>query len=572
MKVRELFNMVRVKTFLIGITFLVSLFTFSVVSAQHDNVPLDHDVYIFLKEMKVKRIIKNIHDDNPLMSRLELQNQLQSVESKISELSPTEIKLLKKYQNEFYDDKADSSNTFQFFGKSSGFSSDYSDLLSDKMKYMYSYRDENASYYLEILGRALYGQMFEPDVNNSSLFDIGFRFRGSVFDKIGYSLTVQKGGIGGSQDIAPSFDPRLNYNFKYYERFENIGNYDFTEGYLRYCTEPAENMNLSIQIGREKLKLGYGYGSKLVLSGDHPVLDFFKMDFNYGVFSFTSLHASTIGEFHFDRDLNYTKHIAYNRFKLSFENLFDFGFGETVVYSGRGIDLAYLNPFAFYKYIEMSIQDRDNAIVFLDFQTNFIKNFELQAAFFLDENILSHLDELQLFSNKTAYQVGVFWYSPFSVNDLSLILEYTRIRPYVYSHFNVKNSYTSHSQNLGHRIGPNADEIHAGLSYNINEKMRLNLEFQHVRSGENIYDGQGNLIFNAGGDFMVGHRELIDEKYIKFLDGELTNQNIFTFNFKVEPVREVWFDIVYKYIAEKNVTNDYSRTTSFAYLRLLFNF
>lgn len=561
----------RIKVF-IGITVLVSLFTYSVVNAQHDNVPLDHDVYLFLKEMKVKGILKNIHDDNPLMSRYEVRKHLELLQENKETLSITEKKLLKKYQDEFYDDKADSTNTFQFLGSSSGFSSEYSDLFSNKIKHMYSFRDDNVSYYLEILGRALQGQQFKPFVNNASLFDIGFRFRGTVFSKLGYSLTVQKGGIAGSQDLAPTFDPRLNYNFKYYERFENIGNYDFTEGYLRYYAEPADGMNLALQIGREKLKLGYGYGSKLVLSGDHPVLDFIKVDFNYGIFSFTSMHASMVGEFHFDRELNYTKHIAYNRFKLSFKNLFDFGFGESIIYSGRGIDLAYLNPFAFYKYIEMSLQDRDNGLVFLDFQSNFLKNLEFQATFFLDENILSHLQELDLFSNKTAYQVGALWYSPFSIDDLSLVLEYTRIRPYVYSHVNLKNSYTSHAQNLGHRIGPNADEIHTALSYNINERMRVNLEFQHVRSGENLYDGQGNLIFNAGGDFMIGHRELIDAKYIDFLDGERINQNIYSFNFRIEPIREVWFDLFYKYIAERNVTRDTSVNTSFACLRMMFNF
>lgn len=542
------------------------------IFAQNDNVPIDHDVYLFLKEMKVKGILKGIHDDNPVMSRYEVNKHLELLNENINYLSVTEKRILKKYQDEFYDDKADSSNTFQFFGNGSGFSSDYSDFFSDKIKHMFSYHDTNANYYLEILGRALHGQQFKPFVNNSSLFDIGFRFRGTVFNKLGYSLTAQKGGIAGSQDLAPTFDPRLNYNFKYYERFENIGNYDFAEGYLRYYVEPADGMNLALQIGREKLKLGYGYGSKLVLSGDHPVLDFIKMDFSYGIFSFTSIHASTIGEFHFDRELNYTKHIAYNRFKLSFDNLFDFGFGESIIYSGRGIDLAYLNPFAFYKYVEMSLQDRDNGLVFLDFQSNFLKNLEFQATFFLDENILSHLQELDLFSNKTAYQVGAFWYSPFSIDDLSLVFEYTRIRPYVYSHVNIKNSYTSHAQNLGHRIGPNADEIHAAVTYNINEKMKVNFEFQHVRSGENIYDGQGNLIFNAGGDFMIGHRELIDAKYINFLDGERINRNIFSFNFRIEPIREVWFDLFYRYIAERNVIKETSVNSSFAYLRMMFNF
>ena len=111
----------------------------------------------------------------------------------------------------------------------------------------------------------------------------------------------------------------------------------------------------------------------------------------------------------------------------------------------------------------MDLQDRDNGTVYLDLQTNFIKNLELQGTFFLDENILSHLQDLSLYSNKTAYQVGAFWYSPFNVNDLSLVLEYTKIRPYVYSHTNPKDSYTSFGQNLGHRIGPNSDELYSTI-------------------------------------------------------------------------------------------------------------
>lgn len=558
-------------------TFFVFLFTiysilFTTYSfAQHENVPVDHDVYSFLKEMKVKGIIEQIHDDNPGMSRAEIQKHLAVILNKQNELSTTEAGLLKKYQDEFNTNLADSTNTYQLIG-SKNYSNKFGDLFSNKIKHFYSYRDENLNFYFEILGRAMYGQSYKPAVNNSELYDIGFRARGTLLDKIGYSLTVQKGGVSGSLDLAPTFDPRLNYNFKYYENIENIANYDFTEGYLRFYTEPAEGMGVAVQLGREKIKLGYGYGSRLVLSGDHPLLDFIKFDFNYGVFSFTSLQASTVGEFNTNREENYTKMYAYNKVKLSFKNLFDFGLGESVVYSGRGIDLAYLTPLAFYKFIEMSIQDRDNGVVFLDFQSRFLKNIELQATFFLDENILSHLQEMDLFSNKTAYQFGAFWYTPFSINDLSLILEYTKIRPYVYSHVNSKNSYTAHSQLLGHRIGPNADEIFAALSYNFSEWMKGKFEFQRVRSAENIYDAFGNVVFNAGGDPLFAHRLSIDPEHIDFLDGERINQNIFTLNFRIEPVRELFFDFAYKYIIEKNLTKETSFYSSYAFIKMTFDF
>lgn len=554
--------------------FLLLLFIFlsSTFFAQQENVPIDHDIYTFLKEMKVKKVLDFIHDDNPIMSRAEIRKHLEEIQAKYDLLSVTERKLLKKYQDEFYDNLKDSTNSMQFLGSQAGYSKNYWDIFSNKLKYIYAYREDKANLYLEMIGRALHGQYFRPSINNSDLLDIGFRLRGTLFEKLGYNLTVQKGAVIGSQNIATTFDPRLRYNFKFYENIENISNYDFTEGYLRYYTEPIKNMGLAFQIGREKIKLGYGYGSRLVLSGDHPYLDFIRMDFNYGIISFSSLHATTVGEFHEDRSLNYTKFYAYNKLKFIFKDLFEAGIGEAIIYTGRGIDLAYLNPFAFYKFEEMSLQDRDNGVLFLDFQSKFLKNIELQATFFLDENILSHLQDLELYSNKTAYQIGAFWYSPLSISNLSFILEYTKIRPYVYSHSNLKNSYTAHSELLGHRIGPNADEIYTKISYNFSEKLRSNIEYQHIRSGENIYDGLGNLVFNAGGDALVPFREGIDPQHIKFLDGERINKDFFTLSIRYEPFREIFFDLNYYYLIEKNLTKGKSIYSNYAMLKMTLEF
>ncbi|MBA4405990.1 hypothetical protein C0389_01820 [bacterium] len=540
------------------------------LTAQQEKVPIDHQVYIFIKEMSVKNILGFIHDDSPGMSRAEVRKYLELISSCSNEISATEKNLLSKFQNEFYDDQADSTNTFQLLGKSAGFSTDRSDLFSDKTKYIYAYRSDGANYYLNVLGRALYGQNLEPYVNNSWLYDIGFRFRGTLFDKLGYSLTVQKGGVSGSSEFAPTLDPRLKYNFKYVENYENISNYDFTEGYMRYYTEPLKDMSLSFQLGREKIKFGYGYGSKLILSGNHPVLDFFKMDFNYGIFSFTSLHASTVGDFSIERELNYTKFIAINRFKLHFDNVIEFGLGENIIYSGRGIDLAYFNPLAFYKFEEMSLQDRDNGALWLDFQTHPIKNLELQGTYFLDDNPLGNLQDFSNFINKTGYQLGAFWYSPFSIDDLSFILEYTRIRPYVYSHTNPKNSYTAWNQILGHQIGPNSDEIFTRIAYNVNDWIRLNFDYRYIRHGENIYDSQGTLSFNAGGDAFVPHRDRIDPVRIEFLDGERINTNIFSINFRFEPVRQFVFDLVLVEVMKKNITHDISDNSGYAYLKMMF--
>ena len=539
------------------IAFRYSIIAFLLLSSnvfsQVENVPLNHPVYTFLKEMKVKNIITYISEDVPNLSRFQVRDYLKQVEEKLSELSNTERNLFNRYKAEFYE-LVDPENTTYFFHPEKDFGTSLSEAFSNKVKYFYAYTEDNANVFVEMLGHYYYGQQFEPYVNNAHLFDIGFRFRGTVFKHLGYKLAFIKGGSAGNKQVAEIIEPRVLQSFKWVEGSENIANYEFTEGYLKYYTEPAENMHISIQLGREYKTVGYGYGSKLVLSGDNPPLDFIGFDFHYGIVNFTSIHGSTVGDFSYDINERYTKYWAFNRLKLSFENLFDIGIGENIVYSGRGIELGYLSPLGFYKFVEESIQDRDNGNLYFDLQTSFISNLEFQATFFLDENILSNLQNLQIYKNKTAYQLGTFWYEAFTLNNLSLVLEYTKIRPFVYSHVDVQNTYTAWETNLGHPIGPNADEVFSKVAYNLTDWIRLSLDYHFIRRGENIYDEKGNLVKNVGGDLNISHGPNPENENAYFLDGIRFNNNIFQLGLRIEPIRDFVFDIIYHFNQEKNLT------------------
>lgn len=548
------------------------LFTIAIsLFAQVENVPIEHGVYTFLKEMEVKRIIYGIDEDVPNLRRAEVRNFLEEIDTKKNELSSTELALLKKYQIEFYDELRNNETTWELFGKQPNFFNSPFSVFDDKVKYLYYYQQDENTINIEMIGHFNYGHRVEPSTTNSELYDIGFRFRGSLFEHFGYNLTIIKGGASGSRNFARIVDPRLNYNFKFNENIENITNYDFTEGYLQYNTSPTEDMDLTFQIGREKMTLGYGYNSKLVMSGDHPVMDFLKFNIDFGFVDFTSLHGSTVGEFSDIHDERYTKYFAMNRFKFEFEDLADFGVGEVIVYSGRGIDLAYVNPLLFYKFAEMSLQDRDNGLAFLDFKTNFLKNIEFHGTFFLDENLIGHLQNLSRYSNKTAYQLGGMWYEAFGVNDLSLFAEYTKIRPYVYSHKSMMDNYTSYGQLVGHRIGPNSDEIFLKAAYNINEWIRPSLSYSYIRAGENIYEN-GELVKNVGGDPFVPFRQYIDSETAVFLDGNRVNSTEIIFNTRIEPVRDFIFDLSYTYIFTDHVTENFSNKLSFAELLMTLEF
>jgi len=548
--------------------YLIIIFLILSVTAfpQVENVPLNHPVYTFLKEMKVKNIIPYISEDVPNLSRFQVKDFLKQVEEKLNELSNTERNLFNRHKAEFYD-LLDPDNTTYFFHPDKDIGTSLSEAFSNKVKYFYAYPEENANVFVEMLGHYYYGQQFEPYVNNAHLFDIGFRFHGTVFKHLGYKLSFMKGGAAGDKQVAELIEPRVLQSFKWVEDSENIANYEFTEGYLKYYTEPAADMHLSIQLGREYKTVGYGYGSKLVLSGDNPPLDFIGFDFNYGIVKFTSIHGSTVGDFSYNMSERYTKYWAFNRLKLSFENLFDVGIGENIVYSGRGIELGYLSPLGFYKFVEQSIQDRDNANLYFDLQTSFIPNLEFQATFFLDENILSNLQNLDIYKNKTAYQLGAFWYEAFTLENLSVIFEYTKIRPFVYSHVDIQNTYTAWETNLGHPIGPNSDEVFSKVAYNLTDWIRLSLDYKFIRRGENIYDGQGNLIKNVGGDLNISHGPDPENENAYFLDGIRFNNNIFQLGLRIEPIRDFVFDIIYNYDQEKNLTEGTISKQSYALIK-----
>jgi len=552
---------------LIRRSLLLVLFGFTItIFSQVENVPLKRPVYIFLKQMKVKNIIPYINEDVPNLSRFQVKEYLEIVESKYDKLSDTEKDLFNRYKIDFYE-ILDTANTTYFFSPDEDLGESLEGLVTNKIKHFYAYADKDANVFVNMLGDYYYGQQFEPVTNNAHLFDIGFRIRGTVFEHLGYNLMVLKGGVAGNRPVAELIEPKLNQNFKWVENTENIGNYDFTEAYLKYYTQPAEEMGLSFQVGREFKTIGYGYGNKLMLSGLGPSLDFLQFDFDYGIVHFTSIHGSTVGDFSFDPANRYTKFWAFNRLKFSLQDLFEIGIGESVIYSDRGIDISYLTPVGFYKFIEMSLQDRDNANLYFDIQTNFIKNLELQATFLLDENILSNLQDLDNYRNKTAYQLGLFWYEAFTLNDLTLVAEYTKIRPYVYTHNNPKNTYTGWGVNLGHPIGPNADELFSRLSYDVNDWIRVSFDYRYIRRGENVYDTSGTLIKNVGGDIDISHGPVPENETAIFLDGIRINNNIFTAAVRVEPFRDFIFHLTYQYDYEENLTLGTNSNLSYGVIR-----
>ncbi|MEI7483755.1 MAG: capsule assembly Wzi family protein [Ignavibacteriota bacterium] len=553
---------------------LFVLISASTCFSQIENVQLSSPVYDFIKEMSVKKIIA-FDDDNPNLSRFEVADFLKTIATKTSQLSNTEIKLLNKYKVEYIPEESNSDNTWQMFGSGKKFSKNLDDFFSNKQKYLYKVGKPGNNAYVEGLGNLNFGYQIKPNSDKmiyTFMMDGGFRARGTVFNHLGYSVDLSKGALFGDNNLAPYIEPRLRTDFKFNENAEVLKNYDFSVAYLKYYVEPLDGFHLSAEFGREKITFGYGYGSKPMLSGNSPDMDFLKLNLKYGIVRYTSIFASTVGYFSSVRDDRYTKYFSAQRLKIAIPDMFDVAISDLVIYNGR-IELAYMNPILFYTFAEKSLQDRDNKAFEFDLKTTAWKNAEFTGSVFIDD------DEQFAFvtgktsrSEKFVYQVGTMLYEPLNLRNLSFTVEYTKVRPYTYSHYNVKDNYTAYGENMGHRIGPNADEIFTRLTYNISDWGRINLEYSHVRKGNNIYDANGNLVRNVGGDILYNFRDGIDDPNAQFLDGERVNTEIVGLTFRWIPIRNYIFDFHYDYNLQNFVTQGYKSDFSYAYLKLNINY
>jgi hypothetical protein len=525
--------------------FLLFIFYIQRTYSQVELVSASHPIYDYLKRMQLIGVIKNYNSSLIPISRLEVSSYLKKIDSS-SLLSKTDKKILEDYKIEFeYELNNTLKNSTSLYKKS-----DRDSFFGNKkQKYLYNYADSNATLFVDFLGDLSY-RSSNGDLGNHSIMlgDLGFKLRGSLFNKIGYSV----GFIGGQKlhgqnsDLvfAVENDPVLKAN----PNFLNGNNYfDYFNGHFRYQT----NSNwLSVTLGREAINCGFGYVDKLFLSNNTVPIDFLKFELNYKKISYTFAYGSIEGD-SLGTDLK-SKNIAFHRLNIRFSDVFKVGYYETVIVSNNPFSFVYFNPISFITSADLNTGAKEttqnNTLMGFDFELNPVKDVALQGSLIIDDINFSTMfnNDYTADENKIGYQVGTMWVNAFTIPDISLILEYTRLNPFIYSHRSNKDTYTNWGLSLGHSLPPNSDEIAIKLNYNISNRVKLNLLYQFQRSAEGIYyDSVAKHLINYGGNINRGDGDFIINN--KFLSGDRINRNIFTAHLIIEPIKQYLFEFIYQY-------------------------
>ncbi|MBN1448336.1 MAG: hypothetical protein JXA28_10435 [Bacteroidetes bacterium] len=509
------------------------------LSAQAEHVGVDHPVYSFLNRLQVRGMIEGYSRSALPLERKQVTELLRAADAASAELSAVERELLARFHDEFVAEADGTQQPVVLFATSPGDAA--SATFSDREKFLYRWQSENRahSFFMEFLGSLEYRTLLADDGDaNVTLGQVGGRFRGTLGGVFGYDLAATNGTASGNRSLALR-DPQLRRNFT----FGTLDNpfFDFSEAVISGSWEWG-----SVALGREKRLSGTGHSNLAVLSSNAQTFDALELRLHRGDVRFSFLHGSLLSELEMlegGRPWYDAKYVAMHRLEADLFGALRAGVFESVIYSGREMDFAYLNPVNFYKSAEHAGGDRDNPLLGFELSSLGIPDAELYGTWLLDDVDFGRLGE-SWWGNKFIFQTGV---TSTHLSNTDVTVEYTRINPYVYTHRLPGNQYTQHGESLGLEIPPNSDELYASVRYWFSAALWLQLEYRHRRHGRNETDAEGNVIVNHGADIYESLDYERDSEIAPFLDGPRDDTDLLTLLLRWEPWRNIIFAGQYRW-------------------------
>lgn len=510
------------------------------------------------------QIIPGYNPANIPLSRESVASFLKIIAENTNRITSVDKKLLKDFQVEFQYELTGNLKESAWLFKS------FKNIISDnKQKYLYAYADTNATLFLDGLGDLSQRESRGDSIGRHSitLGELGFRVRGTLYNSLGYYLRASNGqklaGDTGDVTFARNTDPKLyaQYKFQYEQR-----NYDTFDGYLRYRTD--QNW-LALTVGRNPVYQGFGFIDRLFLSDNTVPLDYIRLDLGYKSVNYTFMYGGLRGD-SVGRPLD-AKNIATHRLDIMFSDAFRMGFFESVVSSNSPFSFTFLNPVSFLTSAELNKSSQagdnnsNNSIIGLDAEVIPVRNLAVQGSFLADDIEFSTLFENNSkTTNKFAWQLGLLWTDAFTIPNLELRTEYTKLDPYVYSHVSNKSTYTNWNLPLGHHLPPNSDEIAVKFDYNITNRIILNVLYQHQRSANGIEtDSAGRVIVNYGGQ--IDNASGYSYSNPEFLKGNRINRDIIKTTFSWQFIRQFYLEFLYVHRIINNIYQNVKFTDDYAF-------
>lgn len=467
----------------------VILFLFFFIHNLHSQTvyePLFHDVYDYLSRLSQRGVIEYNDLIKPL-PRSYIAEKLAALSDKEDQLTPLERKELTFYQKDFYVElenlagRKPENRKVKIFGKDAG-----------KRWRLFSYRDKNFSINLSpILGYTTGSNDGEKNTHRWN----GAYLYGYLGKHIGFSFDFRDNREEGSNiDTTKAFTPVTGITGRTYPESKALE-------YSEARTTLSANWSWgSATVGKDFIEWGYGQNGKVVLSNKAPSFPFIRLDiqpvdwlsFNYfhgwlrsDVVDSSEIYKTQTGT---ERILFREKFFASHTLTITPLKGLDIALGESIVYSDR-LEFAYLMPIMFFRLADHYLSARENdagnnAQLFAAVSSrNHIKNTHLYGTLFIDDLSVPNIFNKEKQVNHLGGAVGLS-VTDLPLNNLTAALEYSRINPFVYTHYIQTITYASASYYMGHWIGNNGDVLYGSLKYRFIRGLQAKAWVQYIRKGE----------------------------------------------------------------------------------------
>ena len=499
--------------------FLVVIFLPPIIFAQIVYTPLYNDVYDFLERQSLKNNITLDDEVKPYSRKYiaEKLNEIESVENNLNSIEQEE---------------------FEFYKQEYAYELKNSD---DERWYLFSYGDSLFS--LKFSPIAGYGISTVGKANGYTRW-IGFSAFGTYKDWFGASVDIRdKGEFGDNVDKDKSFSPQTGANYK--GAPDGI-EYNDVKGSLSFDWNWG-----SVSIIKDYFNWGHGIFGQLILSSkppDYPrvelhlkPVDWLRFSYIHGWLNSLIIDSSAIHYEHTGsldpqiKESFINKYIAANLLTVTPLSGLDISVGNSFVYSGDLRPEMFI-PFLFFKWLDHntgrgSVND-GNCTLYLDISLKYPEEFQFYTTAFVDVTEIRNVLENNFSNTWVGYTFGVKKVN-LLVDNLDLLLEYTRINPWVYEHKLESTNYKHLDYTLGHWLGQNADQVRIQFNYRPLRGLKFEVYFERIRKG-----GLDDIYFAYAG---------MDEFNKSFLYTPLREDKYFGLNCRYEYMHDLVLKGSYRY-------------------------
>jgi hypothetical protein len=235
-----------------------------------------------------------------------------------------------------------------------------------------------------------------------------------------------------------------------------------------------------VRLGRDYIHWGNGRDCGLLLSRTAGSLDHLAVNLELGRFSITMVHAIL--------DSRLERRFAGHRLTMHLPRGIFLGIGETVVYTGRGIDYAYMLPFACFYANQYNESIDDNSLWGIDWKIPVTGGLLFYGELLIDD---FQYESDPPAPDRIGCNLSVEALVTFGDREIEFLASYTYIDIFTYAHkdtlltrYVTGNGDPVANRLIGSPLGPDADRWSVKLATPVHPRLVVSIEGSYSRSGE----------------------------------------------------------------------------------------